>query len=91
MGKKRKTREEKIRTKIRKLQKQLKEREPQEKTKAEIQGEKEKIVILKPPPPTLKTGDSFNRSYLFSDLRKTFLLTLLAISLELMVYWWLEK
>ena len=86
MGKKRKTKEQKLRAKLRRLEKKLKEQKSEEK----IKREKKKKGLEELKTSTKEKGVSYAPKYLIADLRKTFFLTLLAIGFELVVYWFLE-
>lgn len=90
MSKKRKTKEEKIRVKIRRLQKQLAEGGAPKRTKTKVKEQKEDVAPLKPEPSIKEITYPKTQNYLFFDLRKTAILTLIAIGLELVVYWWLK-
>lgn len=90
MGKKRKTREQKIRAKLRRLEKKLQENTKKEEFKTKVKREKEKVTSGRFEARKEEIGCPDASKYLLLDLRKTLILTLLAISLELVVYWWLN-
>lgn len=90
MAKKRKTREQKIKIRLRKLEKQLQEKTEPQPLNVPVKPQKEKPVRSEVEANTKETAYSQAPKYLLADLRKTLALTLLAISLELVVYWWLK-
>lgn len=90
MAKKRKTREEKIRTRLRRLEKRLQEKTQPEILTTKVKGQKEKVPQPKTELKIKETDYSQAPKYLSADLKRTFGLTLLAISLEVVVYWWLK-
>ena len=90
MGKKRKTKEQKLRAQLRRLEKKLKEQRQKEKSEEKIKREKKKKGPEELKTSTKEKGVSYAPKYLIADLRKTFFLTLLAIGFELVVYWFLE-
>ena len=94
MAKKRKTREQKIRAKLRRLEKKLQEK-AEEKTeketlKTKVKRQKKKATSVRFEARKEETAFSDTPKYLWLDLRKTLYLTLLAISLEFVVYWWVR-
>lgn len=94
MGKKRKTKEQKIRAKLRRLEKKLQEKveEKAEKKalKTKVKRQKKKVGSKRIEAKIEETAYSNAPKYLWLDLRKTLFLTLLAISLEFVVYWWVR-
>ena len=90
MGKKRKTREQKIRAKLRKLEKQLQEKTKKETPEIKVKRQNEKVALEKLEAKKEETAYPEASKYLLLDLRRTFLLTLFAISFELVVYWWVR-
>jgi Skp family chaperone for outer membrane proteins len=90
MAKKRKTREEKIRTRLRQLEKRLQEKTQPEILAAKVKRQKEKASQPKTELKIKETEYSQTPKYLSADLKRAFYLTLLAISLEVVVYWWLK-
>lgn len=90
MAKKRKTREQKIKTRLRRLEKRLQEKTQSEAPSPKVKRKKEAVLEEKITPKIKETAYSQAPKYLSADLRKTLALTLLAISLELVVYWWLQ-
>jgi len=90
MGKKRKTREQKIRAKLRKLEKKLQEKTKKETPEIKVKRQNEKVALEKLEAKKEKIAYPEASKYLLLDLRRTFLLTLFAISFELVVYWWVK-
>lgn len=94
MGKKRKTKEQKIRAKLRRLEKKLQEKVEEkaekEALKTKVKRQKKKVGSKRIEAKIEETAYSNAPKYLWLDLRKTLFLTLLAISLEFVVYWWVR-
>lgn len=89
MGKKRKTREQKIRAKLRRLEKKLRVEAQVEPGVGKNNTLRAKAAEEQPVILADKT-DAASLSYVLSDLKKTAILALLAISVEIVVYWWLK-
>lgn len=77
MKKKRKTKAKKLKAKLRRLEKRLEQEERKETNESLTQTQKKEQI-------------SGEKNYLLSDLRKTFVLTALALAIEFVIYWWLN-
>jgi len=82
-----KTKKEKI---IAELRRKLQSVEQGTETVKVVRPPEEKKIEVKITPQSTQNLANFDRSFIIHDLRKTFLLSGLAISLELVVYWIIE-